>query len=99
RDFHVTGVQTCALPIWILAYSPLERGLLTGKIKENHHFNDGDHRAGLPFYQKENLRKVNQFLGSIEHIAKDKNASLGQLALAWKIGRASCRERVDMRAR
>lgn len=69
----------------ILAYSPLERGLLTGKIKENHHFNDGDHRAGLPFYQKENLTKVNRFLGKIEHIAKDKNASLGQLALAWTI--------------
>src|SRR5690606_20361301 len=29
----------------ILAYSPLERGLLTGKIKADHQFNEGDHRA------------------------------------------------------
>src|SRR5690606_35977233 len=69
----------------ILAYSPLERGLLTGKIKENHHFNEGDHRAGLPFYQKENLVKVNRFLSIIEPIAKEKNASLGQLVLRWTI--------------
>src|SRR5690606_39864518 len=24
RDFHVTGVQTCALPIWALGYVPLD---------------------------------------------------------------------------
>lgn len=59
--------------------------MLTGKIKEDHHFNEGDHRAGLPFYQKENLIKVNQFLSNIEHIAKAKNASLGQLVLKWTV--------------
>lgn len=33
----------------ILAYSPLERGLLTGKMKPGHHFKEGDHRAGIYF--------------------------------------------------
>ncbi|MDB5222184.1 MAG: aldo/keto reductase, partial [Chitinophagaceae bacterium] len=36
--------------ISILAYSPLERGLLTGKIKPGHIFAEGDHRAGLYFF-------------------------------------------------
>ncbi|KAA3439284.1 aldo/keto reductase [Rufibacter hautae] len=71
--------------IAILAYSPLERGLLTGKIKPGHHFNEGDHRAGLPIYQPENLVKVNAFLDKIKPLAEDKNATLGQLVLRWTI--------------
>jgi aryl-alcohol dehydrogenase-like predicted oxidoreductase len=31
----------------ILAYSPLERGLLTGKMQPGHQFGVGDHRAGV----------------------------------------------------
>ncbi|MBC3541357.1 aldo/keto reductase [Rufibacter sediminis] len=71
--------------ISILAYSPLERGLLTGKIKPGHHFNEGDHRASLPVYQPENLVKVNAFLDKIKPLADDKNATLGQLVLRWTI--------------
>ncbi|WP_210487207.1 aldo/keto reductase [Rufibacter aurantiacus] len=71
--------------IGILAYSPLERGLLTGKIKPGHHFNEGDHRASLPIYQPENLVKVNAFLDKIKPLADDKNATLGQLVLRWTI--------------
>ncbi|MFD1630685.1 aldo/keto reductase [Pseudopedobacter beijingensis] len=69
----------------ILAYSPLERGLLTGKIKEGYHFNEGDHRAEHPLYQKENLVKVNQFLSTLLPLAQEKNASLSQLVLRWTI--------------
>ncbi|RNI31116.1 aldo/keto reductase [Rufibacter latericius] len=71
--------------IGILAYSPLERGLLTGKIKPGHPFNEGDHRASLPIYQPENLVKVNAFLDKIKPLADDKNATLGQLVLRWTI--------------
>ncbi|WP_205502896.1 aldo/keto reductase [Rufibacter psychrotolerans] len=69
----------------ILAYSPLERGLLTGKIRPGHPFNEGDHRAGLPVYQPHNLEKVNNFLNKIKPLADDKNATLGQLVLRWTI--------------
>ncbi|MFB9864045.1 aldo/keto reductase [Rufibacter immobilis] len=69
----------------ILAYSPLERGLLTGKIKPGHHFNEGDHRAQLPVYQPQSLEKVNAFLNKIKPLADDKNATLGQLVLRWTI--------------
>ncbi len=69
----------------ILAYSPLERGLLTGKIKPGYHFEKGDHRAGLPFYKDENIRKTNAFLEKIKPLADDKNATLAQLVIRWTL--------------
>lgn len=44
----------------ILAYSPLERGLLTGKMTTDHKFQEGDHRAKLPHFQPEFIEKTNQ---------------------------------------
>ena len=69
----------------ILAYSPLQRGVLTGKIKTGHQFAAGDHRPGTVFYQPENINRINAFLLKIESLAKDKNASLSQLVLQWTI--------------
>ena len=69
----------------ILAYSPLERGLLTGKMKPGHSFQEGDHRAGLYYFSDENIKRTNEFLQNIKAIADDKNISLGQLALQWTI--------------
>src|SRR3546814_12566032 len=37
----------------ILAYSPLQRGLLTGKFKPEHEFKEGDPRQGTPFFTPE----------------------------------------------
>src|SRR4051812_824612 len=69
----------------ILAYSPLERGLLTGKMKPGYHFAEGDHRAGLYFFKDENLHRTDAFLQKIKPIADDKGATLGQLVLRWTI--------------
>ena len=69
----------------ILAYSPLERGLLTGKLKPGHHFAEGDHRAGLYFFIDENIRRTNVFLGKIKPLAQEKNAFLSQLVLHWTV--------------
>ncbi|WP_419870849.1 aldo/keto reductase [Chryseobacterium sp. CT-SW4] len=71
----------------ILAYSPLERGLLTGKIHPGYQFQDGDHRAKLPHFQPEFVEKTNQLLDKIKPIAEKYNASLGQLVLRWTIER------------
>ena len=70
----------------ILAYSPLERGLLTGKIGPGHQFAEGDHRKNLPFYKDENIRRTNDFLNRIKPLADQKGASLSQLVLRWTIG-------------
>lgn len=69
----------------ILAYSPLERGLLTGKLKPEHKFGEGDHRAGVPFFRAENIRRTNAFLEKIRPLADEKNASLGQLVIRWTV--------------
>ncbi len=69
----------------IIAYSPLERGLLTGKMKPGHTFAEGDHRANLYFYKDENLKRTAAFLDKIKPLAEEKNASLSQLVLRWTI--------------
>ncbi|PWJ57196.1 aryl-alcohol dehydrogenase-like predicted oxidoreductase [Dyadobacter jejuensis] len=86
RDIEAETVPYCLeTNKGILAYSPMERGLLTGKIKPGHAFEENDHRANLPFFQEQNLLKINEFLDSIRPIAEEKKASLGQLVLRWTI--------------
>lgn len=69
----------------VIAYSPLQRGLLTGKIKPGHQFNEGDTREGNRFYSDENIRRINGFLDDLRSLAADKNASLAQLVIAWTL--------------
>jgi len=71
--------------IGILAYSPIQRGLLTGKIKPDHKFNSGDHRPGTPWFRNENIIRINQFLDRIRPIAADKGVSMTQLVLRWTL--------------
>src|SRR5690606_16344663 len=71
----------------ILAYSPLQRGLLTGKIHPGYTFQEGDHRASSPHFQPAFIEKTNVLLNKIKPIADSKNASLGQLVLRWTLER------------
>lgn len=71
----------------VLAYSPLERGLLTGEIHSGYEFKPGDHRASLPHFQPQFVEKTNVFLDKIKPIAEQHNASLSQLVLRWTIER------------
>ena len=71
--------------VGILAYSPLERGLLTGKIKPGHTFADGDHRSKLIYYTSENIQRTNDFLDKIKPLAQQKKVVLSQLVLRWTI--------------
>lgn len=71
----------------ILAYSPLERGLLTGKISPDYKFQAGDHRANHAHFQADFIQKTNQLLDKIKPIADEHDATLGQLVLRWTIER------------
>jgi len=73
--------------VGILAYSPLQRGLLTGKITLEYQFKGDDHRKDNPFFTKENRIKVLELLEKIRPIAEDHNATLAQLVLAWTVRR------------
>lgn len=71
----------------ILAYSPLERGLLTGKMKPGYTFTTGDHRASNKFFTDESIALTNAFLEKIKPLAASKNATLAQLVIRWTIER------------
>jgi aryl-alcohol dehydrogenase-like predicted oxidoreductase len=71
----------------ILAYSPLERGLLTGKMRPGQPFDKGDHRANNPFFSQQSIIKTNAFLEKIRPIANAKEATMAQLVLKWTLER------------
>ena len=71
------------LGIGLVAYSPLGKGFLTGKIDETTAFDSTDFRKGLPRFTPE-ARKTNQALVDLlSQIGARKNATPAQIALAW----------------
>lgn len=69
----------------VIAYSPLQRGLLTGKLEPGHKFNEGDHRADMHYFKDENLKRTNEFLDKIKPMADEKGLTLAQLVILWTI--------------
>ena len=71
------------LGIGFVAYSPLGRGFLTGQIKKFEDLAADDYRRMSPRFQGENFQKNMEIVEAIEEMAKKKNCTPGQLALAW----------------
>lgn len=71
--------------ISILAYSPLAQGLLTGKFKRGHKFEEGDNRAGNKLFSGENYERAQNALDKLRPLADKYGVSVGQLSLAWLI--------------
>ena len=69
----------------VIAYSPLERGLLTGKMQPGYRFAEGDHRKENPFFTAESIKRTNAFLEKLQPLADEKKATLGQLVIRWTI--------------
>ena len=69
----------------VMAYSPMQRGLLTGKIKPTHVFAAGDTRNGNKYFTPHNIQETLQLLEKIKPIAEGHGISVGQLALAWTL--------------
>lgn len=65
----------------IIVYSPMERGLLTGKYFKDSKLKDNDHRKG--YFQQFDLAKVKTFLEAITPLAESKEATVSQLVLRW----------------
>jgi aryl-alcohol dehydrogenase-like predicted oxidoreductase len=71
------------LGIGFVPYSPLGRGVLTGKIDEHTQFARDDFRNQLPRFTAE-ARKANQaFVDVLAALAARKHVTQAQLALAW----------------
>ncbi|WP_420316780.1 aldo/keto reductase [Ekhidna sp.] len=73
--------------VGILAYSPLQRGLLTGKITSDYQFKGDDHRAENKFFKEPNRSRTNAFLDKIKPIAEEHGVTLAQLVINWTVQR------------
>ncbi|MFC4476182.1 aldo/keto reductase [Flavobacterium chungangensis] len=72
---------TVAENIGIIAYSPMERGLLTGKYFTDSKLKENDHRNG--YFNQFDLQKVKTLVEELTSLAHAKEASLSQLVLRW----------------
>jgi aryl-alcohol dehydrogenase-like predicted oxidoreductase len=77
-------LETCReLGIGFIAYSPLGRGFLTGKIRNLDELAEDDFRRSVPRFQGENLERNVAIVDLIERLAAERKVTPGQLALAW----------------
>jgi len=84
RDIEKDIVPHCIEKnVGILAYSPLQRGLLTGKIKHGHSFNEGDSRPATIHFKEPNFSRILQLNNDLMEIANSCNVKLSQLVLNW----------------
>lgn len=74
------------LNVAYVAFSPMANGFLTGKYNPNTKFEGKqDYRAGMPQYTEEGYEKAKALLAFLTELAAKKNATMGQLSLAWMI--------------
>jgi len=71
------------LGIGYVAYAPLGRGFLSGKIRSFEDLPEGDFRRSVPRFQGDNFRKNLDVLAMIETVAERLGVTTAQLALAW----------------
>lgn len=84
RDIERDVLPACReLGVGYVAYAPLGRGLLTGRIKSVSDLPEGDRRRRHPRFSEENLKRNVELVRELEAIAVRNAASPAQVALAW----------------
>jgi aryl-alcohol dehydrogenase-like predicted oxidoreductase len=85
RGPETNGVlQACEeLGIGFVPYSPLGKGFLTGAMNQNTKLDPNDFRSILPRFTPEAMRANQALVDLLGRIAKNKNATPAQIALAW----------------
>jgi aryl-alcohol dehydrogenase-like predicted oxidoreductase len=85
RDPEDNGVfATCVeLGIGFVAYSPMGRGFLSGRIRTLDDLDENDFRRHNPRFQGENFARNLELVDRVREIADAKGVTPGQLALAW----------------
>jgi aryl-alcohol dehydrogenase-like predicted oxidoreductase len=71
----------------LIAYSPLGRGLLTGRIRSADDLHPADWRRRVPRFQGANLQRNLALLAPAEEMAMSRGVTLAPLALAWVLAR------------
>jgi aryl-alcohol dehydrogenase-like predicted oxidoreductase len=88
RDIEDEVVPTCReLGIGIVAFSPLGRGFLTGRISNVDNLSEQDMRRGYPRFQQEAFEANLESVQTVRAIATAHGATPGQVALAWLLAK------------
>lgn len=87
RDIEADVLPWCrAHEVGVMVYSPLEQGLLTGKVTPERAFDDSDGRHKRATFTPGNRARVNDVLSRVvQPIADAHGATLGQTVIAWTI--------------
>jgi len=88
RDIEADLVPYCiANDVGLVVYSPLQLGLLSGKLTMERQFTGDDQRRNSPYFKPDNRRKVIDFLEALRPIAEEHDATIAQLVINWTIHR------------
>ena len=88
RDVEAEILPLCEkLGIGFVAYSPLGRGILTGKVADIAELGVGDTRGYMPRLQGDNLRRNLQLVEELKKHAAAENCTPAQLAIVWVLSR------------
>jgi aryl-alcohol dehydrogenase-like predicted oxidoreductase len=83
-------LATCReLGIGFVAYSPLGRGFLTGRIRRTDDLPADDVRSRHPRFQEANLARNLALVEHVEMLARGKRCTPAQLALAWVLAQGT----------
>lgn len=87
RDIEADVLPHCVREgIGVIVYSPLEQGLLTGRVPADRTFGEKDGRSFRPTFRPGNRALVNAVLAQVaEPIARRHGVTLGQVAIAWTL--------------
>ncbi len=85
RDIEDFGTLAAArrLGVALVAYSPLGRGFLTGKLKTIDDVSADDYRRSSPRFQGENFARNRENTRKVESLAAARGITAAQVALAW----------------
>jgi len=90
RDPEKDVLATCReLGIGFVAYSPLGRGFLAGRVRSSADLAANDWRARNPRFQPEAIEKNQVLARRVDELARRKGCTPGQLALAWLLAQGN----------
>ena len=90
RDVEAEVLPTCRqLGVGFLAYSPLARGLLTGRYRSRADFAEGDFRLTNPRFAEGALEANVRLAVAVAELAHEKGCTPAQLALAWLLAQGA----------
>lgn len=88
RNPEIKVLDTCkALGITFVAFSPIARGFLSGKLRDIAALPPKDIRHNMPRFQSPNFEANLKLLNGFAIIARENDCTMAQLALAWVLAR------------